>query len=91
VTTLLLVRHAAHDWLGRGIPGRLPGVGLNEEGRSQAQALARHLADAEIDAIYSSPQQRALETVAPLGRGLGLALSGLAWSGPPPHAGGDRK
>jgi len=74
VTTLLLVRHAAHDWLGRGIPGRLPGVGLNEEGRSQAQALARHLADAEIDAIYSSPQQRALETVAPLASRLAMPV-----------------
>jgi broad specificity phosphatase PhoE len=74
VTTLLLVRHAAHDWLGRGIPGRLPGVGLNAEGRSQAQALAQQLADVAIDAIYSSPQQRARETVEPLSARLAMPV-----------------
>jgi broad specificity phosphatase PhoE len=66
VSTLLLVRHAAHYWLGRGIPGRLPGVALNEQGRSQVQELAQRLAGTRIDVIYSSPQQRARETVAPL-------------------------
>jgi broad specificity phosphatase PhoE len=65
-TTFLLVRHAAHDWLGRGIPGRLPCVALNRAGREEAQALAASLADARIDVLYSSPQQRAQETVAPL-------------------------
>jgi broad specificity phosphatase PhoE len=74
VTTLLLVRHAAHDWLGRGIPGRLPGVELNAEGRSQAQALAQQLADVAIDAIYSSPQQRARETVEPLSARLAMPV-----------------
>ena len=74
MTTLLLVRHAAHDWLGRGIPGRLPGVLLNAEGRAQAQALAQWLAHTGIDAIYSSPQQRARETAAPLAARLRLPL-----------------
>jgi probable phosphoglycerate mutase len=74
VTRVLLVRHAAHDWLGRGIPGRLPGVLLSEEGRSQAQALAMRLADVRIDAIYSSPQQRARETVAPLAARLAMPV-----------------
>lgn len=66
MTKVLLVRHAAHDWLSRGIPGRMAGVGLNALGRSQAQELAHRLAGVRIDAIYSSPQQRARETVAPL-------------------------
>ena len=74
MTRLLLVRHAAHDWLGRGIPGRMAGVSINDEGRLQAQALAPRLASAGIDAIYSSPQQRTRETVAPLATRLALPV-----------------
>ncbi|HEX2546782.1 MAG TPA: histidine phosphatase family protein [Ramlibacter sp.] len=66
MTTFLLVRHAAHDWLGRGLAGRLPGVGLNGPGKEQAQALVQRLADAPLQAIYCSPQQRTQETAAPL-------------------------
>jgi broad specificity phosphatase PhoE len=73
VTTLLLVRHAAHDWLGRGIPGRLPGVVLNGEGQLQARDLSMHIG-ARVDAIYSSPQQRARETAAPLAERLELPV-----------------
>jgi broad specificity phosphatase PhoE len=74
VTTLLLVRHAAHDWLGRGIPGRLPGVALNDEGRGQARELAERLSALRVDAIYSSPQQRARETIRPLANRLSLPM-----------------
>jgi broad specificity phosphatase PhoE len=73
VTTLLLVRHAAHDWLGRGIPGRLPGVTLNGEGQLQARDLSLRIA-ARVDAIYSSPQERARETAAPLAERLELPV-----------------
>ncbi|WBY02628.1 histidine phosphatase family protein [Ramlibacter tataouinensis] len=66
MTTFLLVRHGAHDWLGRGIAGRLPGVSLNAHGWLQAEALVRRLDGWDIAAIYSSPQPRAQETVAPL-------------------------
>jgi len=66
VTTFLLVRHAAHDWLGRGLAGRMPGVSLNARGWIQAEALARRLQGRDIAAIYSSPQPRAKETVAAL-------------------------
>ena len=74
MTRLLLVRHAAHDWLGRGIPGRMAGVSINDEGRLQAQGLAPRLASAGIHAIYSSPQQRTRETVAPLAARLALPV-----------------
>jgi probable phosphoglycerate mutase len=72
-TTFWLLRHAAHDWLGRGIPGRIAGVGINEEGRRQAEALVQRFAGVRIDAIYRSPQQRTQETAAPLARERGLA------------------
>ncbi|MDB5899188.1 MAG: hypothetical protein JWP41_2790 [Ramlibacter sp.] len=65
-TTFLLVRHAAHDWLGRGFAGRLPGVDLNEEGRQQAKDLVQRLQGAPIDAIYCSPQPRTQQTAQPL-------------------------
>lgn len=73
MTRLLLVRHAAHDWLGRGVPGRLPGVGLNAQGLAQAGELAQRL-QTGIAAIYSSPQQRTLQTAAPIAARLGLPV-----------------
>lgn len=66
MTTFLLVRHGAHDWLPRGIAGRLAGVSLNAQGWLQAEELVRRLDGRDIAAIYSSPQPRARETVAPL-------------------------
>jgi broad specificity phosphatase PhoE len=66
VTTFLLVRHAAHDWLGRGLAGRLGSVSINAQGWHQAEELVRRLEGRPVDAIYSSPQPRAVQTVAPL-------------------------
>ncbi len=38
---VLLIRHAENDYVKKGrLAGRLPGVHLNEKGRTQAQALA---------------------------------------------------
>jgi len=56
MTQLLLIRHAVNDWVGTNrLAGWTPGVHLNEEGRQQAEALARRLAGVELEAIYSSP------------------------------------
>jgi len=64
-TTLLLVRHAMNDWVKTGkLAGRSPGVHLNPEGRQQAEALAQRLASRSLQAIYSSPLERAQETAA---------------------------
>jgi len=65
-TRFLLVRHAAHDWLGRGIAGRLGDVSLNAQGWLQAEALVGRLEGREIHVMYSSPQPRTMQTVAPL-------------------------
>jgi broad specificity phosphatase PhoE len=74
VTTFFLVRHAAHDLLGKAMAGRAPGVALNEQGRLQAERLVDWLSAKPIAAIYSSPQQRARETAAPLAAHRGLAV-----------------
>ena len=60
--TILLVRHAAHDHLGRILSGRMPGVPLSGAGRAQAAALGARLSAEPLRAIQSSPVQRARET-----------------------------
>lgn len=74
MTRFLLIRHGAHDYLGRAIPGRKAGVHLNELGRKQADQIAIHLSQLPIDAVYSSPMERARETAAPLARERGVAV-----------------
>jgi len=74
---LLLVRHALHDWVGRGIAGRQPQVTLNGEGELQARDLAQRLAAVRIDAIYSSPQPRARATAEPLAQARGMRIEVL--------------
>lgn len=78
-TTLLLIRHASHDWLGKGIAGRLRGVTLNSQGRTEASTLADRLQRFRISRICASPRQRAQETAAPLARSLSLEIVTLDW------------
>jgi probable phosphomutase (TIGR03848 family) len=72
MTTFVWIRHAAHDLLGKRIVGRAPGVHLSAAGLRQAKALAERLGDGALEALYSSPLERALETAAPIGARCGL-------------------
>ncbi|HTP87874.1 MAG TPA: histidine phosphatase family protein [Bryobacteraceae bacterium] len=74
MTTFLLIRHGMTDAIGKTITGRHPGVHLNEIGRKQADELPARLRRWKIDAIYSSPLERALETAAPVSAQLRLPL-----------------
>lgn len=76
---ILLVRHGENDLVSRRMAGRLPGVHLNEKGRSQAAELAQRLAGLPIKAIYSSPLERAWQTATPLAERLGLGVERLSW------------
>lgn len=70
---ILFIRHGENEYVKKGrLAGRLPGVHLNDSGRSQAQSLADRLAKAPIKAIYSSPLERAMETATPLAKALNL-------------------
>ncbi len=59
---LHLIRHAEVENPHHLVYGELPGFGLSELGRHQAEQLAEHLAECEIVAVWSSPLQRAWET-----------------------------
>jgi probable phosphomutase (TIGR03848 family) len=71
---LLLIRHALNDWVGKRVAGWTPGVSLNEKGREQAALLAEWLEPVPLEAIYSSPLERAVETAEPIARSHGLKM-----------------
>jgi probable phosphoglycerate mutase len=71
---LLLIRHAANDWVGKRLAGWTPGVHLNEKGRAQAESLVRLLAKVPLAAIYSSPLERTMETATPVAQAHGLVV-----------------
>ena len=62
----LLIRHATTDSVGKRLSGRTADVHLNEEGVKQAKELAQRFINLKIDALYSSPLERARETAAPI-------------------------
>ena len=70
-TTILLVRHAHADWC----PDEMRP--LSSVGRVEARTLCDRLAAERPRAIYSSPYRRALETVEPLSKRLGLTINVL--------------
>jgi probable phosphoglycerate mutase len=74
VTTFHLVRHAAHDLIGRVLVGRSVDVPLNAEGRNEARSLVRRLAREAAARVLSSPRRRARETAAPIAAALGLGV-----------------
>lgn len=72
---LLLIRHATNDFVKAGrLPGQGPNLHLNEEGRKQADALAKMLEKRPITAVYSSHLERAIETAWRVAGPRGMAL-----------------
>jgi broad specificity phosphatase PhoE len=61
-----LRRHGAVHNPGGILYGRLPGFHLSENGRNQAEIVAKSLADADVAVVIASPLERAQETAAPL-------------------------
>ena len=75
MTTFLLIRHASCGALGQTLWGRTPGVCLNETGKAEAQRLVDQLRGITLQAIYSSPLERALETAETIARSMNLEVS----------------
>ena len=72
-TTILLVRHGQTPTTGKVLPGRAKGLHLADDGHKQAAGAAERIgALGRIDAIYSSPLERAKETAAPIAAARGL-------------------
>jgi len=62
MTELILARHGETKWNVEEVFRGTIDIELNETGVKQAKLLAEHLSTSKIDAIYSSPLKRALET-----------------------------
>ena len=74
-TLVLLVRHGQTPTTGKHLPGRAPGLHLSEEGQRQAELAAKRIAELpHVDAVYSSPLERARETAAPIAAARGLKV-----------------
>jgi probable phosphoglycerate mutase len=66
-TLILFVRHGQTPSTGERLPGRAPGLHLSETGREQATAVAQRIAELKrVDAVYTSPLERARETATPI-------------------------
>ncbi|HEX2958938.1 MAG TPA: histidine phosphatase family protein [Chitinispirillaceae bacterium] len=72
-TTFLLIRHGDIEMADR-VPGRLPGVYLSAHGSEQALDIVSILEGITINAIYSSPLDRTIETALPLASVRGLSI-----------------
>lgn len=68
MTEIILARHGETVWnVEETFRGRTD-LELNVRGRQQAKLLAEHLAELKIEAVYSSPLKRALETAEAIAR-----------------------
>ena len=73
--TIFLVRHGETDWnVEDRIQGRIQHVQLNSKGISQSKLLAKRLGNEKIGVIFSSPQERALQTAEIIAEPAGLAI-----------------
>jgi len=62
MTELILARHGQTEWnVGKIFRGRAD-VNLDEVGVKQAELLGKYLSNCELEAVYSSPLKRALDT-----------------------------
>ena len=73
-TTILLIRHGETLGNREGVFRGQKDFPLNENGRTQAKALAEDLRAWKIDAVYSSPLSRSMETAQPLAESRGLPV-----------------
>jgi broad specificity phosphatase PhoE len=74
-TVVHLLRHGeVHNPTGI-LYGRLPGFHLSENGRAQADTVAKALADTDVTAVVASPMERAQETAGPVAAVHGLTVT----------------
>lgn len=71
--TLLLARHGQTVWHAGNRYAGVSDVALTDTGRAQAEALGRWAAGHPVDAVWTSPLSRAVDTAEPACRALGVA------------------
>ncbi len=72
---LVLIRHGQTDFNTKHLlPGQLPGIPLNEEGRREGQATANAIRLLPLTAIIASPLERTMETAELVNAGRGLEI-----------------
>jgi len=72
---LVLVRHGQTDYnVKHLLPGQLPGIPLNEEGRAEALATAEAIRDLPLATIVASPLERTMETAGYVNAGRDLPI-----------------
>jgi broad specificity phosphatase PhoE len=72
---LVLVRHGQTDYnVKHLLPGQLPGIPLDDEGRREAQMTGEALRDLPLSTIVASPLERTMETAGYINAGRGLDI-----------------
>lgn len=75
-TTVFLVRHGQTTTTGEVLPGRVPHLHLSDVGAAQATRAADRLRVLpQVNALYSSPMERAQQTAEPIANAFGLATT----------------
>lgn len=75
MTVVYLVRHGETEWSASSIYSSRIDIDLTDEGREQASRVAAELTDAGVDAVYSSPLRRAMETARAIAEAAGAPLT----------------
>ncbi len=73
-TVVHVLRHGEVHNPDKILYGRLPGFRLSDNGRRQAETVAKALAGADLVAVLASPLQRAQETATPAATAHGLEI-----------------
>ena len=83
-TLIIFVRHGKTPTTGTKLPGRAPNLHLSDEGKSQAEMIAKEIEKSSssflgkgVSAIYASPMERTQETARPIAKALNLRVRTL--------------
>ena len=83
-TLIIFVRHGRTPTTGTKLPGRAPNLHLSDEGKSQAEMIAKEIKKSsssflgtKVSAVYASPMERTQETAKPIAKTLNLRVRTL--------------
>ena len=83
-TLIIFVRHGKTPTTGTRLPGRAPNLHLSNEGKSQAETVAKEIENSsssflgsKVSAVYASPMERTQETAKPIAKTLNLRVRTL--------------